>query len=130
MRIEERALPVGNAALGFGKQGAQEAVHLVGLAVVGVESHEHIVLLRKAMHRLSNHDGTDGGILHRRAGGELTAAEGNLDDTIGLSLGKRLERAVDDFERGDIHGGIGIALFLGRVEHLDVLFLGGYWHGT
>ena len=129
MGVEERALAGCDAALGLRNQRAQEAVNLVRLAVVRVQGHQHVVLLGKAVHRLSQHDRTRGGVFHRCAGGKLAAAQGNLDDTIGLGLGKRLEGAVDDLDGGDVHGRVGIALLLCRIEHLDVLFLCRYRHG-
>ena len=71
-----------------------------------------------------------GSALERSAGSKLATAQRNLDDAVGLSLGKSLEGAVDNLDGGHVNGGIGVALFLSRVEHLDVLFLCRYRHGT
>lgn len=128
--VEQGAFAFGNALLGFGDERAQEAVNLVGLAVVGVQSYEYIVLLGKAMNGLRKDDGACGGVFHGGAGGELTAAQRNLDNAVGLGLGESLEGAVDNLDGGDVNGGIGVAFLLGRIKHLDVLFLSRYRHGS
>ena len=128
--VEQGAFALSDALLALGKEGTKEAVNLVSLAVVGVQSNEYVVLLSEAMYSLSENDGADGGILHGSAGSELATAQRNLDDAVRLSLSKSLEGAVDDLDGGHVDGRIGIALLLGRVKHLDVLFLCRYRHGT
>ena len=98
--------------------------------MVGVQSNEYVVLLGKAMYGLSENDGANGGILHGGAGSELATAQRDLDDTVGLSFSESLEGAVDDLDGGHVDGRVGIALLLGRIKHLDVLFLCRYRHGT
>jgi hypothetical protein len=67
------------------------------------------------------HDGTVGGVLHGSAGGEFTTTGGNLDDAVGLGFGECAECAVDGRDRCDIDRWVGIATFLGGIQHGTVL---------
>ncbi len=93
--LEKRALSCGDALAGGLKERLQEAVDLGRVAVVGVESDEDVVFLRKEVAGLGQDDGSKHSIFHSRAGGELTTTSGNLDDPVGFRFGKGFESAVD-----------------------------------
>jgi hypothetical protein len=126
--LEEVVEACGAALGGLGDEGLEEAVHLLRLAVVGVESDEDVVLFRQAMRGLSEDDGTKGLVFERGAGGEFAAARGNLDDAVGLGLREGLQGTVDGGDGGDIDRRISVTAFLGGIEHGTVLGGSGDGH--
>lgn len=96
--------------------------------MVGVECDEDIVFFGEGVNRIGEDDGTFDGIIDGGAGCELAASGGNLDDPVGLGLGEGAEGSVDGGERGDVDGRVGVAAFLGGIEHGGVLFWRGDWH--
>ena len=91
----KRSLAGGDALAGGFEQRLEEAVDFGRVAVVGVEGDEDVVFLREEVAGFGEHDGTEGGILDGGAGGELAAAGGDLDDSVGLRFGEGTERTVD-----------------------------------
>jgi hypothetical protein len=118
----------GAAGSGGGKEGFEELLDVLGMAVVRVKGHEDIVALRQEMHGLGKNNGTEGHILHRSTGSKFTATRGNLNDAVGLGLRKGLERTVDRGEGSHIDRRISITAFLGGIEHGTVLSGGSDGH--
>ena len=126
--LEQRAFACGDALAGGFQQRLEESIDLGRVAVVGVEGDQDVVFLREEVAGFGQDDGTEGGVLDGGAGGELAAAGGNLDDSVGFRFGKSAERTVDGGERGDVDGGVGVAAFLGGVQHGAVLRGSCDWH--
>lgn len=128
--VEEGRKTLRDAAAGFGKERADEGVHMFRLAVVGVQANEYVVFFCEAVGCFSKDDGTDGGTSYGRAGGKFAAADGNLDDTVGFCFGESAQSAVDDFDRRYVDGRKGVAVLLCRHEHFRILFWGGDRHNA
>ncbi len=122
--LEEVGLAVGATTCGLFDERLEEALRRLGLAVVGVQPDQDVVLFREAMGGLGEHDAAVDGVLDVEAGGELTAAGGKLDDAVGFRIGESLEGGVDGDDRRDVYGRIGVVALLGGIEHRGVL-LGG-----
>ena len=110
-------------------QRLEELLHVLWMAVVGVQGDEDVILRGQNVHGLGQHDGTQGHVFDRRAGGKLTTACADLDDAVRLALGECLQRAVDRGQGGHVDGRVGIAAFLSGVEHGVILGGSGDWHG-
>jgi len=120
--LEKRALAGGDALAGSLQQRLEETFDLGRVAVIGVERDEHIVFLGEHVAGLGKHDGSEGSVFHCRAGSELAAAGGNLDNSVGFRFGKGFESTVDRGERGDVDRRISVTAFLGGIEHGGILF--------
>ena len=128
VRLEQVVQTGGPPTGGFGDQWLEEAVNLLGLTVVGVECHQHVVLLGEAVRRLGQHNRSERGVLHVQTRSELTPARRDLDDPVGLFVGIALEGGVEGDDGGDIDGRIGVVALLGGIEHGGILTRGGDGH--
>lgn len=126
--LEQRPLAGGKPLTRRVEQRPEERIHLVRLAVVGVQRDEHVVALRKPVDRLGQDDGTKRLVADRGAGGELPAAGGNLDDPVAVALRKRLERPVGGRQRGHVDRRIRVTTLLGGIKHGGILARSGNWH--
>lgn len=127
--VEEVAFAFGAAFGGGGEQGFEKFLDVLGMAVVGVEGDEDVVARSEAMGGFGEDDGTEGHVLDGNAGGKFTTAGADLDDAVGLGVGKGFEGSVEGGRRGDVDGRVGVATFLGGVQHGAILGGSGNGHG-
>ena len=102
VRLEEVAAAF-RATLGSGfDQRLEETVDLLGLAVVGMQSDQDVVLRGQQVSSFSQHDAAMNGVLNRLTRSELTSTGRELNDAIGLLSRERVESGVDRANRGDV----------------------------
>ena len=95
--------------------------------MVGVERNENIVLLSHKMNVICECYRSEIHIF-QRTGRVLRSAEGHLDDTVGMSLGKSRKNAVDRLHVEHVDRGECVMVCIGGVHHFAILFIGCYWH--
>ena len=126
---EEVGQALSAAAGGFGNQRTQEGVHLLGLAVVGVQGNLDGILLRHQVQVLGEGNRAERPVLDRLPGSKLAPARGDLDDAVALRLGKGAQGGVGGGHGRDVDGRVGKAVLLGVVQHFAVGFVICNGHG-
>jgi hypothetical protein len=126
--LEEVVFSFGPAFRGCLDKRLEKTVRLFGLAVVGVQGHQHIVLFGEAVGGLGKHDGARDGILVVEPGGKLTGSRGELDHTVRFHVREGLEGGVQRHDRRAVNRRIGVTAFLGCLQHGSELFRCGYRH--
>ena len=94
MGLEERSFALGNALARGLEERTEERVYFFGVAVIGVKCDEDVVFLREGVNGFREYDRSEGGIGHRGAGCELSAAGRHLNDPVGLGFCEGLEGSV------------------------------------
>ena len=125
--LEKRALALGDALAGGFEERLEEAIDLSG-GSGRCGGDEDIVFLGEKVRASASTMAPKAASFTADAGGELAATGGNLDDAVGFRLGESLERPVDGGEGGDVDGRVGVAAFLGGIEHGAVLRGSCDWH--
>ena len=89
--LKQVVLALGSACSGSLDQWLEEALSRGRLTVIGIESHDHIVLLSKAMGSLGKNDRSKRGILVIQAGYELSCSSRELDDSVRITVSECLQ---------------------------------------
>ena len=126
--LEEGALSFRDAFAGGLEKRFQEAVHLFRVAMVRMEGNEDVVFFGEGVDCFRQDDCTKGRVVHIEPGGELSTTGRNLDDPVGVRVGKGLERTIGGGEGSDVDSRVGISALLGSIKHGTVLSWCGDWH--
>lgn len=120
MGLEGGQLAFGNLAGLDLEEGADPGVDVLLGAVVGVQSHGDAVVLGDLGRVGSEGQRAGDAVLDGGAGAVFGAANGHLEDTVGLGLGEALEGGGDGLGRGHVDRGVGELAIPCAIQHLCV----------
>ena len=95
--------------------------------MVGMKRNKDVVFLRHKVNVVRKRKRSEIHIF-QCAGRVLRAAERHLNDTVGMSLRKSCENAVDRFHIENVDRGECVVVRIGGVHHFAILFIGCYRH--
>ena len=120
VRLEGREATLGDL-LGLDlHEGTDPRVDVLLGAVVRVQGDGDAVVLRNLGCVGGESEGAGDAVLDRRARGVLGAADGDLDDAIGLGLSEALDCCGNGLRRGDVDRGVGELACLRAIQHFGV----------
>ncbi len=107
-----------------------ERVHLVCLAVIGVERDVNRVPVGDTVDVLRDRQGTEGHVLQAGSRYEGAAASRHLNDAVTSTVGESFQNGVRRARRCHVDGGVGESSPPRPIEHLAVGRVVGYRHGV